>query len=166
MNVDFYLKEFQSAHAELDKSRFDQQNIRTFVGITLDSVVIKAYRPEWSNNPKNPLMAPCRIFFSVWVNEKTIDDNKIYYNIHAFKLRLLNGYKITSRDFAKRFRDKFKPYLMDWPNCSTDYGPLTLMQGWKILEPRTCKNDVAELAQSFPGISHIIDNTIKHYQAP
>jgi len=164
MNIDFYLQEFQLAQAKIAKSRSNDPDIRIFTGITLNSVVIKAYKPEWSNDREHPLTAACRIFFSVWVNKETIEEKKIYYNIHAFKLRQLPGHKIASRDFAERFRKQLKPSLGHWPDCSIKYGPLTLMEGWVELKQDTLPDDVAGLVQNFYTISPLIDKTLSYYR--
>lgn len=164
MNIDFYLQEFQLAQAKIDKSRSNDPDIRIFTGIALNCVVIKAYKPEWSNDLVHPLTAACRIFFSVWVSKKTIEEGKIYYNIHAFKLRHLPGHKIASRDFAERFRRQLKPKTGLWPNCNINYGPLTLMEGWIMLRPAALQDDVAGLVQNFYTLSPLIESTLSYYK--
>ena len=163
MNLTFYLTEFLSAASRIDKTQFDPR-IQFFVGYFLDSAVFKAYKPEWSNQPDDPVTAVSRIFFSVWVSKELIETNRLYYNSHALKLRQLTGYKITSRDFAERFRRTFKPQEKSWPNIDTNYGPQTLMQGWKQLDNQTLQNDVATLVQNFTTVSPIIDNTLEFYR--
>lgn len=164
MNYDFYLNLFQTAAGNLDTKRLNNTGLHVYTGIVLRSIALKIYKPEWSGNPQEPLEAKSRIFFSVWVNEKTIEENKLYYNIHALKLRELNGYKITSRDFAERFRSQFKKQHNQWPNVSTDYGPLTLMEGWKELNAHTLQSDIEELIHPFFKVYPIIDKTLAHYK--
>lgn len=166
MDYNFYLKKFESAFSQLDKEAFENSNIQLFVGIVMDSVVIKAYKSEWSSDLENPLTAGSRIFFSVWVNEKTIKENKLYYNIHALKLRQLKGYKITSRDFAERFRNQFVKQQENWSNVTFNYGPLTLMQGWQVLNIESLEKDIINLVQKFLKISPIIDQTLSYYKIP
>ncbi|MBK7651633.1 MAG: hypothetical protein IPJ20_14115 [Flammeovirgaceae bacterium] len=74
------------------------------VGIILDSVYLKIYKKEWTSDFSNPLNAEARIFFSIWLNDKKIQDNKIFYNIHALKLRKLKGYLILSKEFGEQFQ--------------------------------------------------------------
>lgn len=100
MDYEFYLKNFEAVFSKMGKDDFADSGIHLFVGIVLDSVVIKAYKKEWSGDIKNPLTADSRIFFSVWINDKTIKKGRLYYNIHALKLRQLKGYKVISRNFA------------------------------------------------------------------
>lgn len=164
MNIDFYLKEFQAAQAKIDKGGSNDPGIHFFTGITLNSVVIKAYKPEWSNDPSHPVTATSRIFFSVWVSEKTLEEKRVYYNIHAFKLRQLPGHKITSRDFADRFRSQLEGQVRHWPNCSVNYGPLTLMEGWVRWVPDNLPDDVAGLVQKFYTVSPLIDSTLCYYK--
>jgi len=163
MNLDLYLTEFKSAASRIDKTKFDPR-IQFFVGYFLDSAVFKAYKPEWSNQPQDPVTAISRIFFSVWISKESIETNRLYYNIHALKLRQLAGYKITSRDFAERFRHTFKPQAKSWPNIDTNYGPQTLMQGWKQLDNQTLQKDVATLVHHFSAVSPIIDSTLEFYR--
>ena len=62
-----------------------------------------------ANNPfEKPQPGPA-IFFSVWINAG-IKEHKLFYNIHALKLRQLKGYNITSRKFASDFREQFKSH--------------------------------------------------------
>lgn len=53
--------------------------------------------------------------------------DRVFYNIRALKLRELEGYAITSRDFARDFRDRFEAMRDQWPNVRVDFGPATLM---------------------------------------
>src|SRR5262249_1648835 len=80
MKFDLYMKEFQLAATSIDKQRLDKAGIHLFTGIVMESVAIKAYKPEWSNDPENAVNATSRIFFSAWVNEKALEENKLYYN--------------------------------------------------------------------------------------
>src|SRR5476651_721849 len=119
---------FQSALDHIDQTPFVQSNLELKVGVWLNSVVLKIQKPVWRNPDAKPFKSG--IFFSIWVNEPIISTSKIYYNIHALKLRELRGFRIQSRDFAGDFRERFKPFKQGWPNVSTAFGPLTLMEGW------------------------------------
>jgi hypothetical protein len=98
--------------------------------VILDSVFLKLYKNAWATPLQDPLTAESRIFFSIWMNDAAIEEQRIYYNIHAFKLRHLKGYAIQSRKFADTFRDSFKVHAYNWPNVRVAFGPLTLMEGW------------------------------------
>ncbi|RXM40802.1 hypothetical protein BOQ62_04340 [Chryseobacterium sp. CH21] len=164
MNYDFYLKKFYQAVSKIPEEILLNNGLKLSVDIVLESVALKVYKPEWSGNPQSPLDAEGRIFFSVWVNDETIRENKMYYNIHAFKLRTLKHYKIPARDFAQNFRKEFLKYQNDWPNVKVNYGPLTLMEGWLELEEDTIEKAVNELAQRFLNISPIIDSVLEQYE--
>jgi len=166
MDQRYYLREFQSATGKLDKTKLSNAGLDIFTGVVMDSVALKVYKPAWSNDPQAPLTAPARIFFSIWVNEESTRENRLYYNIHAFKLRLMKGCKIASRDFAERFRSQFKTHQKQWPNVDADYGPLTLMQGWIKLDRDAIQKDIAKLVAQFDDIHHLIDKTLAYYKTP
>jgi hypothetical protein len=42
----------------------------------MDSIALKIYKPSWSNDLQSPLTSKSRIFFSVWVNDKTNKEEK------------------------------------------------------------------------------------------
>jgi len=130
MDFEFYLDKFRRSAKDLDKSQLDKKRLEVSVGTVLDSVFLKLYKREWTNDLNSPMTAEARIFFSIWINDKTIRANKISYNIHAFKLRNLKGYSIVSKEFADSFRKQFKTVQDNWENVSIDFGPLTLMEGW------------------------------------
>lgn len=87
MNINHFLKVFQNSTNLLNSSELTKLEIDFSVGIYLDSVFLKLYKKEWGNNFSDPLNANTRIFFSVWVSNKTLLNDKLFYNIHAFKLR-------------------------------------------------------------------------------
>jgi hypothetical protein len=87
-------------------------------------------------------------------------DTKLFYNIHALKLRKLKGYSIASRDFATTFRKKFKPFEPQWPNVSLQFGPLTLMQGWVKADKNNMQSEIAGLANRFLEIACLVDETL------
>ncbi len=161
MDQAYYLNIFQNAAGKIDKKILSQKQIEFATGIVLESVFLKLYKLSWANPSDNPLTSPSRIFFSVWINDKAIAENKIFYNIHALKLRQLKGYTITSRAFAADFRKDFRKFEGNWPNVSVDYGPLTLMEGWIKLNEATIQNDVLKLAQQFLEIDYLIDELLE-----
>ena len=103
------------------------------------------------------------VFFSVWVHDETLKHDKMYYNIHALRMREIKGYHIKSRDFAEAFRKAFKPYENQWPNLSTDFGPQTLMQGWVEYDD-TKPEIITNLATNFAKIQLIIDDTFNQFK--
>jgi hypothetical protein len=160
IDFDLYTKLFQSSIASLDKTAFDRLGVQLSVGHVLESVALKAYKPGWSSSPTAPVNADAKIFFSIWVNEKAVKENKLLYNIHALKLSRLSGYKIASRKFAQSFREQFMDQQKSWPNVDIDFGPATLMQGWLPLNPDTTQGDVQTLLTKFLEIVPIIDRIL------
>lgn len=165
MDYHFYQEKFQDALDKILKEPFDNAGLQLSIDTVLESVVLKIYKPEWSSDYQSPLKSKSRIFFSVWISDKAIKEGKLYYNIHALKLRELKGYKIASRDFAENFRDRFTKHQIDWENVSVQYGPLTLMEGWVDLKPDNIQNELLKLAQKFLEISPIIDETLDIFKS-
>lgn len=164
MDIPFYLENFQKIVDQLDSKLLNEKSIEVSVGIYLDSVFIKLYKKSWASNPEEALTAESRIFFSVWVNDATLEKQKIMYNIHALKLRKLKGYSIQSRKFAEIFRDSLKDYEQKWPNVSVVHGPLTLMEGWIKLDLENLEKDILKLARNFLEIEHLIDHTLNPFK--
>lgn len=164
MDHNFYRDTFQSVISKISQKKLDDMEIKISVEEVMESVALKVYKSKWSNDPQFPLAAKGRIFFSIWVHDKTIQENKIYYNIHAFKLREFKGYKISSRSFAEQFRERFSSEMNNWSNVTIKHGPLTLMEGWIRLKVDTIENDIRELVQLFLNISFMIDETLDHYK--
>ncbi|MEZ5014952.1 MAG: hypothetical protein R2794_11735 [Chitinophagales bacterium] len=163
MEYTHYLELFNNAAASIDKQLLQRKNLLMHVGVTLQSVVFKLYKAEWTSDSKDPLNAPSRIFFAIWVNEETLRQDKIYYNIHAFKLRELKGYSIKSRDFAEKFRQAFKAFEHQWEHVSVQFGPLTLMEGWKFLDKDDLGSVIEKWAYQFLQIEYIIDELLDKY---
>ncbi len=167
MDITFYLKKFQEAADKLDKKNLTEKEIEVAVGIYQEhSVFLKLYKKSWANESENLLTAESRIFFSIWVSDITIQEQKIFYNIHALKLRKLKGYSIESRKFAETFRASFKKFEHRWKNVSTEFGPLTLMEGWIKLDEENFQNEIVDLANRFLEIEHLIDNNLAHFKKP
>ena len=161
METQLYLDKFQEALHRLNQKPFTQNNLELKVGIWLNSVVLKIQKEAWHNPPTAAQPSPQSIFFSVWISDFGINESKLYYNIHALKLRELQGYTIKSRDFAEAFRARFKPFEEDWPNVSVQFGPLTLMEGWVKIDINTFEDDIATLANKFLAIKFIIDDLLQ-----
>jgi len=161
MDVQFYKEKFQKIADGFDKDLLRKKQLEIAVVEILDSVALKVYKKSWANKVQDPLTSRSRIFFSVWVNDKTLKQGKVSYNIHALKLRELEGYKIISTDFANGFRGRFKYFKDLWPNVRLDYGPLTLMEGWVKLDDLNFEERILALGKNFLKIDHIIDDLLK-----
>jgi hypothetical protein len=165
VDTPFYLDKFQKAADKLDKRLLTTKKVESAV-VTYgkDCVVLKLYKRAWANQSQDPLTSESRIFFSVWISESSIKEQKLLYNIHALKLRQLKGYSIQSRKFAAIFRESFKAYACKWKNVRVDYGPLTLMEGWQSIDMENFQNDIVELAHNFLEIEHLIDETMANFK--
>lgn len=166
MDYDFYLNKFQKSADLLDKKLISEKQLEIAVGITLDSVVLKLYKKKWANDQLDPINSKTRIFFAIWVNESTIKENKIFYNIHALKLRELKGHFIVSREFVNSFRRDFEKIQDVWKNVSVKFGPLTLMEGWNELDIENIENTIISLAYNFVKIEYLIDKALKPFEKP
>ncbi len=160
MDKNYYLREFKNIASKLDEKILSESKIEIKVGEWIDSVVIKLQKKLWSNPQDDLIPSEASIFFSIWVNEKSIKESKIFYNIHALKLRQLKGYTIQSREFAESFRNKFNKFEASWPNVSVNYGPQTLMQGWEKVEFKNLEKTVLKLAEQFFKIHFLIDDLL------
>lgn len=164
MDYDFYLKEFQRIAKRLEIERFKKEKIEIKVEIVLESVCLKLYKKEWFGAPQKEKNEQARVFFSIWINEKTLQEQKISYNIHAFKLRKMQGYQIQSRLFAEKFRRKITDDLKQWENVNIDFGPLTLMEGWCTFDKKNLETILLELSNKFLNIDHLIDETFEEFK--
>jgi len=126
--------------------------------------VLKLQKASWTNDDMQTVPNQTGIFFSVWLDEKSARKNRALYNIHALKLRQLNGYKLTSIAFASEFRKRLKSVQKDWPNVSVDYGPQTLMQGWISIDPGSFEMDVLALMKRFTEVGPIIDELLAEHR--
>ena len=161
METKYYLAKFQKAADGLDKQLLNQYKIEYKVGEWLDSVVLKMQKKSWAINSLDDKAFEHSIFFSIWLSDQPIKDNKLYYNIHALKLRSLPGYSIQSREFAAAFRSRFKVAAHDWPNVSLDFGPQTLIEGWIKIDMIRFENDISDLVSKFIEIHGIIDGLLE-----
>ncbi|WP_131707621.1 hypothetical protein [Chryseobacterium angstadtii] len=165
MDNHFYVQKFQEAVDTISLKEFTHAGLKFSVDFILESIALKIYKPEWSSNMESPIDAPGRIFFSVWVNEKSVEQKKVYYNIHALKLRNIKGYTIQARSFADDFRKRFEEDCQNWENVSVKYGPLTLMEGWIELNPDHLVKDLHFLAEKFLNLSPVIDEILTSYRS-
>jgi hypothetical protein len=161
LETSLYFDKFQKAADKLDKKLLDQKQVEIAVVLYgKDCVVLKLFKRSWANRLQDPLTSESRIFFSVWLSDSSIKEQKLLYNIHALKLRQLKGYTIQSRKFASIFRDRFKTYKHKWKNVSIDFGPLTLMEGWLKVDTENFQGNILELAYNFLEIEYLIDDTL------
>jgi hypothetical protein len=163
MGYKYYLSTFQKAADQLDKKVLQKKQIEVSVGEILNSVFLKLYKKSWANPSQNPLTSESRIFFSIWTNNSAIEEQKIFYNIHALKLRQLKGYKIQSRQFADIFRESFKGFEKKWKNVSVKFGPLTLMEGWLKVDLNNFQHEIVDLANNFIEVENLVDDTLAHF---
>jgi len=157
------VQRFRAVFAKI-KSRFDEGNSDGLIckqGFYNDCSVVKLQKGPWTNDRMDRVQNKTGIFFSIWIDEKAASKSRANYNIHALKLRQLEGYSITSRDFAKDFRAGFASMRDAWPHVSVDYGPLTLMQGWIEIVPRDFEQDILVLLERFKPVSRLIDRLLE-----
>jgi len=165
MEFENYLKIFQKSILQVDEKVLAKKHLDIYVGVYLDSVVLKLYKKEWTNDKTDPINAKTRIFFSIWASEENLKQNKIFYNIHAFKLRHLKGYTIKSREFANVFRSDFQEFKHEWDNVSLKHGPLTLMEGWNSSTIENLETNIVKLVNSFLRIEHLIDESLLKFKS-
>jgi hypothetical protein len=165
MDIAFYLKIFRNAADKIDRSIMNRKQLEVATGLYGDSVFLKLYKLSWASPSPDPLTAKSRIFFSIWISDAAIAEQKLLYNIHALKLRQLKGYSIASRKFAESFRGRFSEFEQQWPNVSLNYGPLTLMQGWIESDPEKMQEEITALANNFLELEPLIDQTLAKFKA-
>lgn len=155
-----YLNKFRKISEKLESRLMSEYQMEINTGCLLNSVVMKIRKKNWCNNIETDEKNTSSIFFSVWIEDKSLIRNQIYYNIHALKLRHLKGYNIESRKFAEAFRDKFMKYKDQWPNVSVSYGPQTLMQGSIEINTDSFEADIIALIIRFLEIEFIIEELL------
>src|SRR3954462_7505739 len=129
------------------RSRYERQRSRDRElvcadGFHMDCDVLKLRKETWTNDDPTKINSPTGgIFFSIWVAHEDARNGRAKYNIHSYGHRKLKNYRIASNDFCDDFRAGFKPLQTRWPNVSTDFGCVTLMEGWfKIDEEKFARN--------------------------
>ena len=157
----YYLDIFRKISEKLEPKLMSEFQMEINTGCRLDSVLLTIRKKNWYNIIVTDEKNCSSIFFSVWIEDKSLIRNQIYYNIHALKLRHLKGYNIESRKFAEAFRDKFRKYNDQWPNVSVSYGPQTLMQGRIEFNPDSFEDDILALIIRFLEIEYIIDDLLE-----
>jgi hypothetical protein len=124
-----------------------------------ECLVLKLLKKHWCNDESNS----SGIFFSMWIDDK--DLSRMRFNIHALKLRELNGYALESRKFAAAFRKAFLPMSHTWPQFRTDFGPQTLIEGVLPAVPETSEDLLFGLTAQFVTASAVIDKLLLEAKA-
>ncbi|WP_175620576.1 hypothetical protein [Chryseobacterium schmidteae] len=164
MNTEIYLDKFENALKAFDKKVLENSGLEIQTGIWLNSVVLRLQKKHWANNPDEKPHSGSAIFMGIWIDQEAFSKKIIKYNIHALKLRQLNGYALQSRVFADSFREKFKEFEQKWENASVQFGPQTLMEGWIPLNDEKIHEDILNLINSFIEIVPLIDETLLEFQ--
>lgn len=157
--MESYLASFSRSAAKL-RPTLDARHIEAHVGRWHESAVLKLQKRRWAHPHPAPGAGEAGVFFSVWINEKSLRHQRMCYNIHALQLRSLKGVSIQSREFAAAFRSAFAGSSGDWPHVSTDYGPQTLMEGWVDLVSDKMETDVDALIRGFLPLADVIDHLL------
>jgi hypothetical protein len=160
METTFLLDKLKKYAGQIDRNLLDQYEMDYSVGIMLRSVVLKMQKKSWLNPLATAHPFKESIFFSIWINDEAIQEKKLHYNIHAFRLRELKNYSIKSREFAAAFRTKFKTFENKWPNVNLNFGPLTLMEGWVNIDINNFEKEIVLLAHQFLELHPIIDDLL------
>ena len=158
--VDQFRTTFGKIKSRYEQRQFGRDGLICKHGFYNGCSVLKLQKAVWTNDRMDRAQNETGIFFSIWMNEKAARQSRANYNIHALKLRRLEGYSIASRDFANEFRNSFASMSADWPNVSVDYGPLTLMQGWIKVELSNFEKDMLLLMERFRHVAPLIDRLL------
>jgi len=157
--MDRFLEVFNSV-VENNRAALEKNQISSFVGWWYNSWVLKLQKKGWSSAALHEDPIHSGIFFSIWLTDQDLQKSMFNYNIHALKLRELEGYTIKSREFANDFRSAFAPNQSSWKDVSVSYGPLTLMQGYLRLDMKDFEKEVDNLVKKFIQLCPIIDQLI------
>jgi hypothetical protein len=147
--------------ASINSDLLKKNGIEVETGEWLNSIVLRLHKKSWANSLLTQPQTGPAIFFSIWLSDSPANQQQFFYNIHALKIRKLKSYNLKGRDFAAAFREEFKQFEDRWPNVSTQYGPLTLMQGLQLISIDKFVGDVTLLLRDFIGIANIIDLLLK-----
>ena len=164
MSIEIYLNKFENAVEAFDKKELEKSGLEIQTGIWLNSVVIRLQKKNWVNNPDEKPHSGSAIFMGIWIDQEAFSKKILKYNIHALKLRQLNGYVLQSRAFADSFRQKFREFEQKWENVNIQFGPQTLMEGRIPLNDETIQEDIINLINNFIEIAPLIDETLLEFQ--
>ena len=164
MNADL-CAQFERA-AGRTRALLEARQIQAVAGCWHESAVLKLQKRRWSNTAPAAGPGESGLFFSVWANDEGLRQKRVFYNIHALKLRALSGYSLQSREFAAAFRAAFEAEIPGWPHCTVDFGPQTLMQGWIAWEPARLEDEVEALVKRFVPLAELLDRLLDARTAP
>jgi hypothetical protein len=162
--LETYLEKFENAVKTLDKNALKKSGLEIQTGIWLNSVVLRLQKKHWANNPNEKPHSGSAIFMGIWIDKEAISNHLLMYNIHALRLRQLNGFAIQSRAFATSFREKFKEFEYKWKSVNVQFAPQTLMEGWIPLNNKKIQEDILNLINNFIEIEHLIDETLLEFK--
>src|SRR2546430_5895551 len=101
-----YLDLFEHVATRVRPS-LNEHSLDLVAGRWLGCPAIKVRRREWLEEADASKLDQAGIFFSVWVEEKGLKNNRVFYNIHALRLRNMSAFTLKSREFATAFRSVF-----------------------------------------------------------
>ena len=77
MDIPFYLKIFRNAADKIDQGVLNRKQLEVATGLYVDSVFLKLYKQSWASPSQDPLTAKSRIFFSIWISDSDIAEQKV-----------------------------------------------------------------------------------------
>ena len=132
-------------------------------GTHLGASVIKLLKDDWTTDDHLKIKNTTGVFFGIWVDHIGKFSGVVQYNIHALKLARLGDHKIKARNFAESFRKQTKKQISDWPNVSTDHGPLTLLQGSFPFSESSLEAQCMKRMEAFVKLSPVVDAMLKSH---
>jgi hypothetical protein len=130
------------------------------------AVVLKLLKRHWSNDVAETMVSTSGIFFSIWIDREALRKGRLRYNLHALKLRRLDGYSLESRKFATAFRRAFSPMLQAWPNVKMEFGPQTLFEGYVAIPAAEMEPAIWKLVEAFLPLGKVIDCLLAEIRPP
>jgi hypothetical protein len=124
------------------------------------AALLKLLKPAWTTDDPEQLVNSNGIFFGIWVDAGCLAENRLRYNLHAKKLRLLKGEPFAAREFVRSFRAAAKGALADWPSATYPKGPITLFEGHVPLAVGTLKADASALLDRFARLAPLVDEAL------
>ena len=155
------LEVFQKIQREQKSAYKKNHGLIIKTGTHLGASVIKLLKDEWTIDDHLSIKNTSGIFFGIWVDHISKYADVVQYNIHAFKLARLGDHQIKAREFAESFRSLVKKQIVDWPNVTTDHGPLTLLQGSFPLVETKLESQCLKRIEAFVKLSPVIDAMLK-----
>jgi hypothetical protein len=129
-------------------------------GEGLGAAILKALKPAWTTDPPEQFLNTNGLFFSIWIDAACVKQNQVRYNLHAKKLRNIQGDAFPAREFARVFRAQVTNDLVGWPSVVYPKGPITLFEGHMPLNPKTLGADTSGLVDRFVGLVPTIERLL------